>query len=111
MYSKYHEPKIEKIVNYKSRRIPITSEILQNVQRNRMMLLKILRILGLTKDEIFEFLKSPEMEIKEILFELEHGSKQEKKYCPNCTDLLIPTTMTKHFLYYYCQTCDKEYKL
>ncbi len=111
MYGYYREPKIEKIVNYKSVRIPITSQIIQGVHTNRMMLLKILRILGLTKDEILEFLKNPEKEIKEILFELEHGSRQEKKYCPQCTDLLTPTIITKNFLYYYCSTCKKEYKL
>ena len=40
MYTRYHEPKIEKIIDYKSRRIQITSEILHNIQQNRMMLLK-----------------------------------------------------------------------
>ena len=111
MYGRFHEPKIEKIVDYQYRRFPITIEILTNVKRNRMMLLKILRILGLTKAEIFEFLRNPEMEIKEILFELEHGSDQEKKYCPHCNDLLIPKLMTKRFIHYLCQTCNKQYKL
>lgn len=53
-------------------------EILQIVQMNKLMLLKILRNMGLTKDEIFELIRNPEMEIKEILYEFNHGSEQVK---------------------------------
>lgn len=107
----YSEPIIEKIVNNSEYKIPISSDNHQILQQNRLMLLNILKLLGLTKDQISELFKNPEMDIKELLFELKHGYKQEKKYCPVCQDLVIPKTLFKKFIQYYCPRCDKKYNL
>ena len=84
MWGKYSsEPMIEKIVNNKKYKILLGSEILQIVKMNSLVLLKILKLMGQTKEEIFENLRMPEEDIKEILYEFNYGSKQVKKYCPN----------------------------
>ncbi|MFX1427974.1 MAG: hypothetical protein ACFFBE_16090 [Promethearchaeota archaeon] len=70
-----------------------------------------MKLLDLSKDQISELLKNPEMDIKELLFELEHGFEQEKKYCPTCHDLVIPKILFKKFIQYHCRTCDKSYNL
>ncbi|MHA2337731.1 MAG: hypothetical protein ACXACX_10525 [Candidatus Hodarchaeales archaeon] len=102
--------RIHKIVNNKKHTAPINIEILHLIRSNRMMLLIILKKLGFTKDQILESLRNPETEIKELLFELNHGQDQVKKYCENCNELLFPSDIKKGFRYYKCPVCDEEYR-
>ncbi|MFW9825632.1 MAG: hypothetical protein ACFFE4_22000 [Candidatus Thorarchaeota archaeon] len=101
---------ITRIINERRRRIPVTSDIHNMVSENRMMLLKLLMIMGMTRDEITEFLRNPGKEIKEMMFELDYGPTHEKKYCPKCEGLLYPTKITKNFLHYYCSGCRQDFR-
>ena len=102
MFGKYSsEAQFEIIRNNKKIKIPITWEILQSIQSNRVMLITLMRKSGMNKDEILESMKNPENDVKEILFEVNFGEKTEKKYCPECNGRLIGRK-------YSCPECGKD---
>ena len=103
------EAQFEIIRNNKKIKIPITWEILQSIQSNRLMLITLMRQSGMNKDEILESMKNPENDVKEILFEVSFGSKTEKKYCPECKELMFPSNVKKNKIVYACRICKKEY--
>jgi hypothetical protein len=61
------------------------------------MLIKLLKYNGMNKGEILEFLRNPDEEIKELLFELDHGPKTKKFYCPECKELMFPKSVVKEY--------------
>lgn len=110
-----HETMFERIFNNKKYRIYITSDILQILKMNRIMLIKLMKYIGMNKDEILEFIRNPEDDIKEILFDLNYGSETEKKYCPECNELMFPIKVKRipkdstFKVTYKCRICGKEF--
>jgi uncharacterized protein with PIN domain len=103
------------VFNNRKETIPADVAIYDMLRINRMILVKLLKNTGMGKEEILDYLKNPDEEVKELLFELDHGHKTKKSYCSECKELMFPVDVQRNpkkqyiKINYSCRICGTQY--